>query len=141
MAPFKGALAKLGIRRSRHGTRVVGGSASIGVPRCEGEWGHKGYRGARAHRRYRGGYRRGRGGHSLLSLEIHLGDQGGRARGAEPGKGRPWARCPTDRRCRRANAKKWSPRTHGTEPKASKALRSEERRVGKEGRSRWSPYH
>jgi hypothetical protein len=52
----------------------------------------------------------------LLSLEIHLGDQGGRARGAESGKGRPWAMRPTDRRCRRANTKKWSPRTYRTEP-------------------------
>src|SRR5215203_5351350 len=97
MATFKGALAKLGVRRSRHGTRVVGGSASISVPRCKGERGHKGYRGARAHRRHRGGYRRGRGGLSLLSLEIHLGDQGWRARGAEPGKGYPWATRPTNR--------------------------------------------
>src|SRR3712207_7796688 len=30
---------------------------------------------------------------------------------------------------------------HGLEPEAGLADRSEERRVGKEGRSRWSPYH
>src|SRR6266540_7406804 len=29
----------------------------------------------------------------------------------------------------------------GTKPTASRAARSEERRVGKECRSRWSPYH
>src|SRR3712207_2908544 len=106
MATFKAPPEKLVSLRSRHGTRVVGGSASIGVPGREGERGHQGYWCTRAHRRHRGGYRRGRGGRSLLSLEIYLGDQGGRARGAEPGKEHPWATRPTNRRCRRAGAKK-----------------------------------
>ena len=37
--------------------------------------------------------------------------------------------------------KKRRGRTAGTTSKTKKAIRSEERRVGKECRSRWSPYH
>src|SRR2546426_9984329 len=35
----------------------------------------------------------------------------------------------------------WKALSTGTDPAASDAIRSEERRVGKECRSRWSPYH